>query len=621
MVSFLSPLFLLGALAAAVPIVLHLLKREPEARLKFSAVKLLRRAPVEHTRRRHLNELLLLALRVAALALLALAFARPFFVSAASSASSTLTVIALDTSLSLSAPGQFEKARERARAALAGAETDLVALVTFADRTRIAARPTTDRAIVRSSVDAASAGYGATRYQAALNAASDLFEGRSGSLVVVTDMQATGWRPGDEAILPEAVKLELADVGPPPPNFAVVGARAAGDRVIAVVRNTADEARDARVRLTLDGRPGGEAVVAVDADQTSEVALPIGSGREAVVAVDDPAGAPGDNAWYLVIDARATPVVLVVTATGDLERDAFYLRRAIAAAGSAGSAYDVEGVAAARLSSWKPPQLTRFAAVVLASTRGLESRGRDLLAGYLQNGGGVMLAAGPQIDADVASQAVGATVALTMPDTQAAVEERAFAPGDLRHPIFEAFGARSAALSLARFQRIALISASSCQTLARFTTGEAALVDCGHGTGRVVAFASDLNSAWNDFPRHATFVPFIHQVVRYLSAAGPPPGGMLVADLPADRPKPGFLDVAGVPGGRQAVNVDPAESRPDRLDPAAFETAVTRINNRGEAPQTLAARAQEERQRVWQYVLGLMVAMLLVETFVGARTS
>ena len=43
MISFLSPLFLAGALAAGVPILLHLLKREPEARVKFSAVRLLRK--------------------------------------------------------------------------------------------------------------------------------------------------------------------------------------------------------------------------------------------------------------------------------------------------------------------------------------------------------------------------------------------------------------------------------------------------------------------------------------------------------------------------------------------------------------------------------------------------
>ena len=112
---FLSPLFLVGALAAAVPIVLHLLKREPETRVRFAAVRLLRRAPVEHADRRHLRELLLLALRVAALLLLALAFARPFFSAGAQAGAARVTVVALDTSLSMSAPGQFDRAEQLAQ--------------------------------------------------------------------------------------------------------------------------------------------------------------------------------------------------------------------------------------------------------------------------------------------------------------------------------------------------------------------------------------------------------------------------------------------------------------------------------------------------------------------------
>ena len=55
--------------------------------------------------RRRLRELLLLALRVAALLLLALAFARPFLRPTAASAASGVTIVALDTSLSMSAPG------------------------------------------------------------------------------------------------------------------------------------------------------------------------------------------------------------------------------------------------------------------------------------------------------------------------------------------------------------------------------------------------------------------------------------------------------------------------------------------------------------------------------------
>src|SRR5262245_59468740 len=131
--SFLSPLFLLGVLAAAVPIALHMLKREPEARVRFAAVRLLKRAPVEQARHRRIRELLLLALRVSAFVLLALAFARPFLTAAQESAPA-VTVVALDTSLSMSAPGQFERARQLAREAVERAPArDLVGVLTFAD--------------------------------------------------------------------------------------------------------------------------------------------------------------------------------------------------------------------------------------------------------------------------------------------------------------------------------------------------------------------------------------------------------------------------------------------------------------------------------------------------------
>src|SRR5260370_11551090 len=110
MLSFLAPAFLVGAFAAALPLVLHLLKREPEPRVKFAAVKLLKQAPGEFTQRPHPRELLLLALRIAALVLLALAFARPFLPPGAALASSGTTIVALATSLSPSAPGRVEPA-------------------------------------------------------------------------------------------------------------------------------------------------------------------------------------------------------------------------------------------------------------------------------------------------------------------------------------------------------------------------------------------------------------------------------------------------------------------------------------------------------------------------------
>src|SRR4029453_8696932 len=77
-ISFLSPLFLGAALAVAVPVVLHLFRRRTDVVVDFSSVRLLERVPIERQRRRRLREIILLILRVTALVLLALAFARPY---------------------------------------------------------------------------------------------------------------------------------------------------------------------------------------------------------------------------------------------------------------------------------------------------------------------------------------------------------------------------------------------------------------------------------------------------------------------------------------------------------------------------------------------------------------
>ena len=270
--SFLSPLFLAGAAAAAVPLILHLLKREPEPRVKFAAVRLLKNAPVELTEKRRLRELLLLALRVAALVLLALAFARPFFASGAAIGSSGTTIVAIDTSYSLSAPGRIARARELARAAVARAPAgDRIGVLTFSDVADVVAKPSADRALALSAIDAASAGYGATRYRVGLNAAAHALDGMRGTIVVVTDLQESGWDVGDRAAVPESARIEIADIGPPPPNLAVTAVRLIGDRVVASVRSTDAHLRETRVRLTLDGRAAGATPVTVAANGSVEV--------------------------------------------------------------------------------------------------------------------------------------------------------------------------------------------------------------------------------------------------------------------------------------------------------------------------------------------------------------
>src|SRR5918992_623030 len=167
--SFLSPLFLIGAAAAAIPIALHLFFRRTEPVIDFAAMRYLRQAPVEHSRRRRLRELLLLALRIAALCLLATAFARPFLAQSAAALSGPVTMVLVDTSASMTAPGQFERAKSAAAEAIRrAAPTHSVGVITFAHAADVIAPPSHDRAGALAVIQKLRPGAGATQYRSAL---------------------------------------------------------------------------------------------------------------------------------------------------------------------------------------------------------------------------------------------------------------------------------------------------------------------------------------------------------------------------------------------------------------------------------------------------------------------
>lgn len=78
---FLTPLYIAGLAALALPLLFHLIRRIPRGEVPFSSLMFLTPTPPRITRRSRLDQLVLLALRALALALVALAFSRPFFFS------------------------------------------------------------------------------------------------------------------------------------------------------------------------------------------------------------------------------------------------------------------------------------------------------------------------------------------------------------------------------------------------------------------------------------------------------------------------------------------------------------------------------------------------------------
>jgi len=103
--SFLTPLFLAGLTGIAIPVIIHLIQKERKNVVAFPSLMFLRRIPYQSVNRRRIRNWPLLLLRVAALAIIVMAFARPFLkrdtFAAAAAGGAREVVILLDRSYSI----------------------------------------------------------------------------------------------------------------------------------------------------------------------------------------------------------------------------------------------------------------------------------------------------------------------------------------------------------------------------------------------------------------------------------------------------------------------------------------------------------------------------------------
>ena len=620
--SVLFPAFLIGSAAIAVPIVLHLMRRETAPRIQFSAVRFLKRVPVEQTKRKRLRELLLLALRIAALLLLVIAFARPYL-GAYNAAGAAVTVVAVDTSFSMSAPGQFERAQDLALDVVDSAPSGhLVGVVSFDDVATTVLEPATNRGAARAAIGRLTPGFGATRYRRGLAQAAEAIGPREGRIVVVTDLQRSGWERDDEGAVPERLTVEVLDAEPPVRNLAVTAIQREPTGTVAVVQNVGAGSATTHVSLYIDGRTVAETEVTASPGSTDvRFPVPLPSLGVASVSIEDRDGYPADNTRYLILDPPEPAPLLAITVRGDPARDAFYLERALMSAEEA-SRFDLIGALPAELPSLASERLAELSAILLLATQGLDRSGKEALASYVSGGGGLLVVAGANLDSEVVTNILGEDSALVVRPAEDAGADISFAPADARHPIFRAFGALTGNLGQVRFRRAVLVEeGEGAEAIARFSDGTAGLVEYRSGEGRALLFASDLNNEWNDFPRHPTFVPFVHEMMRYLVRDRERPQGFVVAEAPAGTPREPGIATVGQAGRRVAVNVDVSESDPTRVSPEEFTAAIGRLTDVAAAEARSDAVEYEDQQGYWRFLLVLMALVLAGEGVLGSRMA
>ena len=616
MLSFLSPLFLAGAAAVAIPIAIHLFYRNTEPVINFSAMRYLKRAPVEQSHRRRLREMLLLALRVAALLLLALAFARPYLSESAAALSAPATMVMVDTSASLSAPAAFERVRARAADIIKTAPpTHAVGAMTFAHGADVVAPLSSDRAGALAAIAQLKPGAGATRYRAALQRAAEQFGDRPGRIVVVTDLQQSGWDAEDGGV-PDRIAVDVDDAGGAGANVAMTSLRVEGTDAVAIAQNFSARAAIDQVVFSLGDRRIGAVPVSLTPGGSAEarMTLPAESSGALSASIVDRDGYAADNVRYAVVSATDAPAILAITASGH-PSETLYLERAVTVAEGTGG-FRFRSVSGPAFSELDAEALRDVRVIAVLGTRGLEQRGRERLAAFVRDGGGLLITAGPDVDPAVMKEALTDLVRTSWRTGEG--RRLSFAPDDSRHPIFRLFGGVGT-LGNVTFARAALVEApEGAEVLARYSDGSPALVEERTARGRVLVFASDLNNGWNDFPLQPAFVPFVHETLRYLASAKGTRAEYVVGDLAGPQGMvPGVITLTG--GRRVAITVESREFDPARMTADEFRAGVGRLNATAAQQAGVDAREDEDSQRLWQYALLLMIASLAAEGIIGRR--
>ncbi|MBX7209336.1 MAG: BatA domain-containing protein [Verrucomicrobiaceae bacterium] len=201
--TWLFPLYLAGAAAIVLPILLHLRRRPPKERVVFSSLMFLEKTPEILTKRSKLEQLLLLALRCLALILLAIMFARPF-VRGKSDATATgkgeAVVLLLDTSASMRRGDLWQQAMKTLE--------KRVNKATLADRVAVARFDRETKTLWSFDQDAKSAGSRVASIEAAMKtqqpgwSATDL--GRA-----LVDAAGSFQRSGSSAQVPAFKRIVL----------------------------------------------------------------------------------------------------------------------------------------------------------------------------------------------------------------------------------------------------------------------------------------------------------------------------------------------------------------------------------------------------------------------------
>ena len=658
----LAPLFLAGVVAIGLPLWLHRLQAQSSEREPFGSTMFLQETEQQVHVRKKLKFLLLLALRIALIALLVMAFAKPFvqlapLADADQSAGSQLIVI--DTSASMGRAGVFNQADSAARAAIDDAEDGINLQVVTADsRVSVITELQVEKSVHRAAVGQIEPGNLRLNYgemMAALDQMASTLP-KPVSVHLISDFQASAMPVRfAELVAPNISQFVAHRVGTGSPiNWSLDYIRELADEIeIGVVANGERE-RVADLELLLnDSVIAAQGLTGLGSHTLSfeKPALEPGDNRLTVrINADDDLQA--DNQRHHVIEnAPPTEVPLITFDPAGLP--ATYVSAALESAGA--NDYSMQSLV---IGTFDHRVLSRYRWLVIDDIGSLDAALAEAMGEFLRAGGNILAFAG--------DRAAGLE---SIPLTGHQHESASIAENAARNPAsrFLAVGqvdtghaalARSSGwhdVNVSRSMPVALLD--NDQVLMRLENNEPFLLEHRVGQGRLLLMLGGLDNRWNDLPIRPVFVSFIIETARYLSginevprtytagsslplaltgsASGQvvdPSGNTVLSLADTTREQQIYLDQLGfyevyTPEGNTlvAVNVDTQESNLETLSAEVVDrwhqavgsqAPVATINVQNSFAD---GAALPRRFELWHWILLFAALALVAESVLGNR--
>lgn len=545
------PFFLAGLALLVLPYLFHRIRRPDKKIVRFSSLMFVPQIKKEVVEKRRIQHILLMLLRMLMLALLVLAFSRPYRtvreILASPSAAPEYHLIMVDTSLSMSTGDTMEQARAAARKILDHIPAVArVGLLSFDSTPRMRTPfeqgdAASSHALTRTAIDELVSGAADTNYLSALQASESLLLSMPTSnetletcvLHMVSDFRRSGlprvipaWRlSGRIRFEPYVVGAERFD------NVAItdVTVRLEEDgkaRVLARLKNYSNQSVTLNASLELAQGPQTRTITIGPGNASNVSFEPIAAGERLQGQVRIPEdGFVGDNQrnllWLPSVGRRVW--LLGDASSRDTYGDLFFLEKGLAAAGprtwltSSMKVEDLPG----RLAAEPTP-----VAILLGESDGLAPAVSQALVSYVKDGGSLLLCLGERMPLTRLNSDLLAHFGIKSKGPNTAKPD----PGqfaslgwiDFDQPAFSAFKAARfndfSTLRFNNFHKLELESKVIVQARVGMDDGSLVpvMVETQAQKGKVFVWAFSPRLTWTNLPKHAKWVPLLQEQLQAL---------------------------------------------------------------------------------------------------------